>query len=114
MIQLTKPDYKARYREFLKTPFWVGLSREKTRRQPRCQRCGVGQRLQCHHKFYRQRWEDTQLGDLEVLCDGCHGKEHGVLTLKIPFSPSKRKKRLRKWREKQERKRFTVRGRYHV
>ena len=69
---------KQRYREFLKSDFWLNLSAEKKVLTPHCERCGDEEFIQAHHKFYRSRWENTQIEDLETLCRKCHRLEHGI------------------------------------
>lgn len=81
---------KERYAEFLKSEFWIGLSRRKRRMVGRCERCGGRRYLQAHHRFYREDWFQTELGDLEVLCRRCHAKHHGI------SGPEKRSKASRK------------------
>jgi hypothetical protein len=71
-------DSRQAYREFLGTKFWKELSARKKKQAGKCERCGSRKRLQSHHRFYRERWEDTRIEDLEVLCRGCHQKEHGI------------------------------------
>lgn len=79
---LFKPvDVNARqkaYRDFLAGGFWKGLSARKRLLVGKCERCGLVERLQCHHKEYPKDWNDTTLEQLEVLCRGCHRKEHGL------------------------------------
>lgn len=64
------------YREFIKSAFWIELSAARRSLVNGCERCGSGDRLQCHHKFYRSNWYDTQPEDLIVLCRRCHAKVH--------------------------------------
>ena len=40
-----------------------------------CQRCGKRKGLQVHHKTYVRLFKE-RMEDLEVLCWGCHRKEH--------------------------------------
>lgn len=42
----------------------------------KCERCPATKSLQSHHLFYRDDWFQTQIEDLEVLCDLCHEEEH--------------------------------------
>lgn len=67
----------AGYAEYLKSAHWDILrSCVLARDGNRCVRCGSGKRLQAHHKFYRDDWEQAQVSDLETLCRVCHEKEH--------------------------------------
>lgn len=72
---------KAAYREFLKSDFWLKLSRKKRKKVGHCERCRSKKCLQAHHRFYRDNWYDTQEEDLEVLCRLCHQKAHGLRKL---------------------------------
>ena len=69
---------KQRYRVFLKSDFWLTLSAAKKEKSPCCERCGSVEFIQAHHKFYRPKWEQTEIGDLETLCRACHREEHGI------------------------------------
>lgn len=89
----SKEDYKA----FLLTPFWLAIREQKLILNPRCERCSSGQHLQCHHKWYRDRWEDTELMDLETLCKGCHRKEHGIDKPAFTPKPTSKKSKSNKW-----------------
>ena len=67
------------YREvYLKSQRWEDLKAHKIIRTPNCERCGSDDRIQIHHKTYRNRGKDffDELGDLETLCKSCHDKEH--------------------------------------
>lgn len=67
------------YGAFLRSSFWKRVSKQKKQLVGRCERCSCVSDLQTHHKFYRDNWWDTELGDLEVLCRGCHRKQHGIM-----------------------------------
>jgi len=70
-------DRQIAYQYFLQSPGWLGLRLKCFERDGhRCQGCGTNERLQAHHRFYRQRWEDTELDDLVTLCKGCHEALH--------------------------------------
>lgn len=78
---------KQKYREFLKTDFWIELSARKKAGVKRCQDCKRKERhLQAHHLFYRENWYDTQLEDLVVICRRCHRKRHGF-GVSVRFMP---------------------------
>lgn len=70
---------KQKYRVFLGSKFWKDLSAQKRALVGKCERCGSAKSLQSHHKFYRAKWEQTTLDDLEVLCRACHRCEHGIV-----------------------------------
>lgn len=65
-------DGQKRYNEFLKSDFWIRISNKKKELIGKCEYCGHTDKLECHHKFYRKDWYDTQLDDLQVLCCRCH------------------------------------------
>lgn len=69
-------DRQRAYRAFLRTEFWKNLTIEKKASVGRCERCPEVDGLQSHHIFYRSDWFETELGDLEVLCEACHQEEH--------------------------------------
>ncbi len=70
---------KERYAEFLKSEFWKRLSFTVRKNHGfRCQRCGVLDHCQAHHKFYREDWYQTQPEDLECVCRECHEAHHGI------------------------------------
>lgn len=67
------------YREFLKSPFWLAITEQKKAFVGgKCERCGGTELLQSYHVTYPSDWYKTKLEQLEVLCDSCHRKEHGL------------------------------------
>ncbi len=86
---LTSEEYK----KFLKSDFWIKLSAEKRNLVGKCERCGRGKKLYCHHVFYRPNWYDTKLEDLEVLCFYHHQTEHGI-PMKKKFSVTKKQNNM--------------------
>lgn len=71
-------DRKQAYRIFLSSPLWLAIRQKKLAVNPCCQRCNYSKGLQCHHRNYPAKWEDTKNDDLETLCAACHRKEHGI------------------------------------
>lgn len=69
---------KQPYSEYLKSPHWDNLRREVlARANYRCEECGDRNvPLQAHHKFYRQRWEDSIPTDMLAVCVPCHREMH--------------------------------------
>ena len=64
------------YDKYLKSGWW------KRRRLKaisaagfKCERCGIGDRLQVHHKHYRTLFMENN-SDLTVLCGDCHASHH--------------------------------------
>lgn len=105
---------KEAYQQFLLSPFWRDIRARKIALNPRCERCSSRQNLQCHHKFYRQRWEDTAVEDLETLCRSCHKKHHDLPKRISEMKARKPKKRgWSKSKIKRKRQEFMSRvGRY--
>ena len=52
--------------------FWHSKLHKKS-----CYVCGSTEYLQVHHKSYKRIGKE-KLSDLILLCDGCHGKTHGL------------------------------------
>lgn len=77
------------YREYLESPHWQALRQLKLESEEYCcERCGYfGRRrrggvwagIHVHHKTY-ERVGHELMADLEVLCEFCHGVEHGKNT----------------------------------
>lgn len=73
------------YREYLKSDHWLDLrQRAFAKLGRRCSICKHRKRIQVHHKFYREVWTETQVDDLQVLCDACHGLKHGIRPANLP------------------------------
>lgn len=66
------------YAIFLSCDWWIELSRRKRALVGHCERCPAKDKLQSHHRIYRENWFDTVLSDLEVLCRDCHEEHHGI------------------------------------
>lgn len=81
-------DGQIAYLEYLKSEHWRVLRRAVIHRDGmKCVRCPARVRLQAHHKFYRDRFEDSIPDDLITLCRTCHRAEHGIvrkLTIWMP------------------------------
>lgn len=64
------------YREvYLKSEHWQQLRGRVLTATPCCAGCGTDHRLQVHHLRYGNLWQE-ELGDMMVLCSGCHKKTH--------------------------------------
>ena len=71
---------KEAYLEYLKSDHWRQLRRAVIKRDGiQCTRCPAKKRLQAHHLFYRERWEDSVPEDLITLCFHCHKAAHGLV-----------------------------------
>lgn len=73
---------KMSYAEQLKHPKWQRKRLEALNRSGfKCEACGEAEKmLHVHHKRYvrgKSAW-DYELGDLSVLCEPCHAREHDV------------------------------------
>ena len=67
------------YRDYLQTAHWQHLRQVVLSRDGfQCVRCPSKKHLQAHHRYYRQRFEDSEPDDLITLCRDCHKKEHGI------------------------------------
>lgn len=65
------------YAQYLQSGHWKKLRAFVLRRDGgKCVRCGSTDRLQAHHKLYRDDWESALASDLETLCRSCHEKQH--------------------------------------
>lgn len=70
---------KQAYRVYLGSDHWKRLREQVLKRDGgRCVRCGRICHLQAHHRFYREGWEQSEVGDLITLCRWCHELEHGL------------------------------------
>ena len=67
------------YRAYLQSVHWAQLRHAVlTRDGFRCVRCKSPHRVEPHHLFYRDRFEDSRPEDLVTLCRRHHKAEHGV------------------------------------
>jgi len=66
------------YSDFLKTPYWKGVSeKKKSQAEFKCQLCSSNANLATHHRTYETHgYEINYLKDLIVLCKECHSKFH--------------------------------------
>lgn len=67
------------YAEFLRSEYWQRIrAKLKVTANFKCA-CGSTRRLQIHHTTYAIRGvEHENLDKLQVLCDRCHRKAHGL------------------------------------
>lgn len=66
------------YNDYLKSDKWLSLRRSVIKSRKKCERCGYDQKLQVHHKHYKNIFNESP-HDLELLCARCHMKEHGLI-----------------------------------
>lgn len=83
-----------KYKEYLLSPTWAEIKLDLINsRGQRCERCQKKTKwLQVHHLTYERIFKEEPC-DLQLLCAGCHKKEHGIGTNK-KFNVSKAKKKL--------------------
>ncbi len=80
-----------KYKRYLQSHEWAQIKNDLFDIRGRnCERCGSSYGLQIHHKTY-ERLYNEEPKDLEILCAGCHSKEHNIKTkrknsVKIPKS----------------------------
>lgn len=68
-----------KYKEYLKSKAWANIKSELyNSRGKKCERCASKLFLQVHHKTYKNIFNEKP-EDLEILCDACHKKEHGIV-----------------------------------
>lgn len=96
MNGLTNKQYRARYVNYLRTPYWAA------KRQAAiacyggaCSKCGSRNRLEVRHLRYDNLGHEP-MEDLALLCNSCHADLHGH-----------KHKRVRRARPKPKRKRRT-------
>ena len=70
--------HKEKYYKYLSSDQWklmrFGLF---YLRGEKCERCGKTKNLQVHHNTYNNVFSE-KIKDLEILCGGCHKKEHDL------------------------------------
>ena len=72
-----------KYDEFLKTRYWMSISRFIRERSGKCDECGTTTNLHVHHLSYENHgYEHRHLEDLRCLCKDCHLKAHHELKKK--------------------------------
>ena len=72
-----------KYDEFLKTRYWMSISRFVREKAGKCDECGSTENLHVHHTTYDHHGcEHQHLEDLKCLCKDCHLKAHHELKKK--------------------------------
>ena len=65
--------------EYMQSEKWKQLKLERLRiAQNKCESCGSTHNLHLHHIAY-ERLTQEELGDLAVVCEGCHTYIHSIL-----------------------------------
>ncbi len=95
-----------KYKEYLLSDEWAAIRNDLyTVRGRNCERCGSDKNLQVHHKNYKNIFHEEP-SDLEILCNGCHFKEHGLdkkakkVKMSKRFIPTLRKKKRERKKKK--------------
>ncbi|TXD45903.1 hypothetical protein [Polaribacter sp. IC073] len=77
-VYLTTRDYKRVYRSYLNSKKWHDKRNEMLKFSDyKCSRCSKTENLQVHHLNYNTIGDES-LGDLDVVCVGCHKKIHNI------------------------------------
>lgn len=63
------------YSRYLKSKEWLSIRLDILTIRQKCERCGSKKSLEVHHLTYQRIFKEEP-ADLEVLCKGCHYKEH--------------------------------------
>lgn len=72
-----------KYGEFLKTRYWMSISRYVREKAGKCEECGETTNLHVHHTTYEHHgYEHRHLEDLRCLCKDCHLKAHHEMNKK--------------------------------
>ena len=66
-----------KYKDYLKSDDWAQIRIEIITKRKVCERCGSKNKLQVHHKHYKNIFHEKP-ADLELLCGICHQKEHNI------------------------------------
>ena len=65
------------YKSFLGTVYWSFVRDYLLEKSPKCSQCASTKQLHIHHLNYEHRGQEhLYLGELEVLCQECHEKQH--------------------------------------
>ena len=67
------------YRMLAEKVFAVNGDAVIKKQKGRCAQCGERKPLSGHHKVHRSKQLDHRQGNLEGLCQACHGTHHGQL-----------------------------------
>ena len=68
------------YQSYKRSDMWRIISRLKREIVGCCEICGIRYGLQAHHLTYEHLGlEAFHIDDLQILCDSCHRRAHGIL-----------------------------------
>lgn len=88
-----------KYKEYLESPEWAEIKNDLFQiRGRKCERCGSDRFLQIHHKTYIRIFNEEP-SDLEILCGGCHRKEHNIVFNKKPKNGNGKNKNKKRWKK---------------
>lgn len=81
----TLSDKPLNYTRYLLEPYWRTLRTEIIESRKSCEVCGRTSQLNVHHKYYYDTqgksvlYRERSYPDLlQLLCEKCHAKEHGL------------------------------------
>ena len=63
------------YKRYINSKKWLRKSKEFIALVGKCEKCGSGYNLTCHHKNYNHLGQE-RIWDIMVLCWNCHKKYH--------------------------------------
>ena len=63
------------YENYLKSEHWREFRKTILKKRKRCQSCGIKEKLNIHHKHYRNIGKEKN-EDVIVLCQDCHLRYH--------------------------------------
>jgi 5-methylcytosine-specific restriction endonuclease McrA len=76
--KLAKSHGYKNYFDYLRSPHWRETRFKVLKKSGfKCGRCGSRGKLNVHHLTYL-RFGRERISDLEVLCERCHRKVHGI------------------------------------
>lgn len=76
----------AAYEEYLQSPHWLALRRQRCGKKAKCVGCGSKKTLQLHHVSYDNVGHEEPT-DLIVVCRPCHMAIHAELDRRFPRLP---------------------------
>lgn len=69
--------FSSEYTKFINSEEWEAIRKAKLEESGySCERCGIGEALQVHHRHYNMEFGKERTEDLMVLCKQCHDSMH--------------------------------------
>ena len=91
---------KEQYHGYIKSAKWKAKAEAAKQKAGHCARCGMPVDLRAHHTTYARLGQERP-ADIEILCRGCHYKEHFV-----PMEVQRAAKKQRRQRKREMRRTF--------